>query len=123
MRKKRLQHILSTLIFVVLALSLIAGECMASVTLQVLNPQGEIPAVEEAATSPRLDTLDGKTIAMISNGKINFNVVLKAVEEDIKEKYPTANFVHMRTGNGYNLTEEQLNEIKGYDAYVHGIGD
>ena len=136
MREKKIEtmkgafaHTLYILFFVLLVFSLTFGECVAAeaekglVTLEVLNPQGEVPVVEETAPSPRLDTLDGKTIAMISNGHPDVNVVLEEIEQNIKEKYPTANFVHMRTGSGYNLTEEQINEIKGYDAYVHGIGD
>jgi len=94
------------------------------VTLTVHNPQAEIPTGAATALAPRLTDLNGKKILLLTNGKINFDVVLERVADKIKEEYPTVEFGRMKPADRWNLTDEQLEEIVNtYDGYINGIGD
>ncbi|MEV0904381.1 UGSC family (seleno)protein [Streptomyces hokutonensis] len=57
-------------------------------TVEVVNPTAD--KLESAGTplAPRLDTLDGKVLGLLSNSKPNAEIALRAVAEKIKETYP-----------------------------------
>lgn len=57
-------------------------------TVEVVNPTAD--KLESTATplAPRLDTLDGKVLGLLSNSKPNAEIALRAVAEKIKERYP-----------------------------------
>lgn len=61
----------------------------ADAAIRVVDPTAD--KIGSAATSlaPRLDTLDGKVLGLLSNSKPNAEVALKAVAEEIKETYPS----------------------------------
>ena len=58
------------------------------VELEVLNPRGKIEAVPASSPSPRLTTLDGKTIGLYSNSKPGMDNFYTVFEELLKKKYP-----------------------------------
>lgn len=57
-------------------------------TVEVVNPTAD--KLENAGTplAPRLDTLNGKVLGLLSNSKPNAEIALRAVAEKIKETYP-----------------------------------
>ncbi|MGW2824294.1 UGSC family (seleno)protein [Streptomyces sp. NPDC001443] len=57
-------------------------------TVEVVNPTAN--KLDSAATplAPRLDTLNGKVLGLLSNSKPNAEIALRAVAEKIKETYP-----------------------------------
>jgi len=59
---------------------------------EVLNPCGE-PTLRAEPVTSRLDTLDGKTVAMISNADHRANQTLPIMAELLKEKYPNVNII------------------------------
>jgi hypothetical protein len=108
-------------------LSLMLGLCcatsaVAEVTIEVLNPRGEIEADEVYGISPRVPDLAGKTIGLYSNGKGGVPRFLDMVEGHIQQKYPTATI--NRYNGAFDVGDKLAKQIAGeVDAVVYGLGD
>jgi hypothetical protein len=96
-----------------------------TVELVLPTPRGEIGAKRIFAPAARVADLSGKRIAMVHNKKAGADTFLAAVEELLKQKYPTATFVH-----GYdteiNLARDPAfyDEVaKKADVFIFGSGD
>ena len=92
-------------------------------TFRVLDPTPEkAPPVGQLA--PRLDTLAGKTIGFISNGKEGTKGFFGHLEKMLVEEYGVAKVVS-RTKSNYSAPADAhiVAEIKQWDAVVSGIGD
>lgn len=59
---------------------------------EMVNPAGVIK-VTPIKMAPRIDSLEGKTIALKWNQKPNGNLFLDRIAELLKEKYPTSKIV------------------------------
>src|SRR3989304_424747 len=106
-----------------LALSLF-GMCSAAaeVTIEVLNPRGEIESDEVYGISPRVPDLAGKTIGLYSNGKGGITQFLNIVEGNIKQKYPTATV--KRYSGAFDVGDKLAQQIaREVSAVVYGVGD
>ena len=91
--------------------------------LQILDPTNEaIPPLGQLA--PRLDTLAGKTIGFISNGKVGTKGFFGHLEKILREEYGVARVVS-RTKSNYSAPADAhiVAEIRQWDAVVSGIGD
>ncbi len=60
----------------------LAGSAAAQVTLEVMNPRGEIPPPKTLGISPRGGKLDGKKIVLIDNGKFGADNFLNVRRAD-----------------------------------------
>jgi hypothetical protein len=60
--------------------------------LEVLDPTPQRHGGEPVKTAPRLDTLEGKTIALLWNGKALGDVALRRTAELIQERIPNVEF-------------------------------
>ena len=92
-------------------------------TFRVLDPTpGTAPPVGQLA--PRLDTLKGKTVGFISNGKEGTKGFFAHLEKMLVEDYGVAKVVS-RTKSNYSAPADApiVAEIKQWDAVVSGIGD
>lgn len=92
-------------------------------TFRVLDPTpGTAPVAGKLA--PRLDTLQGKTIGFISNGKEGTKGFFRHLDLILRDEYGVANVVS-RTKSNYSAPADAhiVAEIKGWDAVVSGIGD
>ena len=92
-------------------------------TFRVLDPTpGTAPPVGQLA--PRLDTLAGKTVGLISNGKEGTKGFFRHLEQILKDDYGVANVV-FRTKSNYSAPADKhiADEIKTWDAVVSGLGD
>ncbi|MCX4815210.1 hypothetical protein OG601_31895 [Streptomyces sp. NBC_01239] len=58
------------------------------VTVEVVNPTADKHDSAATPLAPRLDTLNGKVLGLLSNSKPNAEIALRAVAEKIKETYP-----------------------------------
>ena len=95
------------------------------VELRVLNPRGQIEPQPIFAPAPRVADLAGKRIALIHNMKAGASTFLDAVEELLREKYPTAKFLREFTTT-INLAKEPEFYDKvasSCDAFIFGSGD
>jgi hypothetical protein len=91
-----------------------------NVTLSCLNPQGmlELPA-PSGLTNPRVRDLAGKTIAIIWDGKKGGDNFCMAVEELLKQRYPTATTMRLVWGDADAAAKAK----KEMDTFIYGVGD
>ena len=92
-------------------------------TFRVLDPTPEkAPPVGQLA--PRLDTLAGKTIGFISNGKEGTKGFFAHLDRLLREEHGVARVVS-RTKSNYSAPADAhiVAEIKGWHAVITGIGD
>jgi hypothetical protein len=119
-----------TTVWIAFAL-LIASLCVAvpaaaQVTLEVMNPRGEIPPPPTRGISARGGSLDGKKIVLIDNGKFGASNFLAALADLIKEKYPRATIVMYPKPAAQTITDlpKWYPTVKQQgDLFVFGVGD
>ncbi len=114
---------LSRCLLTPLALAVAASQAMAAAPAapapavqewDLIMPTG---VIEKAASkpAPRINTLEGKTIALRWNGKHNGNVVLDHLAELLGKKFPTAKIVKTYAD------DQSLNKISGSEAEADRI--
>lgn len=91
--------------------------------LQVLDPTSEVESAEPEL-APRLSSLTGKTVGLISNGKEGTEGFFVHLERLLKERLLVANVV-WRTKSNYSAPAERsiIDEAKNWDLAITGIGD
>jgi len=92
-------------------------------TLRVLDPTNEAaPPLGQPA--PRPATLAGKTVGVISNGKEGTKGFFAHLDRMLREELGAA-AVLIRVKANYSAPAEApiLEEAKGWDAVITGIGD
>ncbi len=92
-------------------------------TFRVLDPTaGDAPPTGRHA--PRLDTLRGKTVGFISNGKEGTKGFFGHLDRLLREEHGVANVV-FRTKSNYSAPADKhiAEEIRQWDAVISGIGD
>ncbi len=123
---ERIRWILTALALIVCLIWI--GPVNAAVTLEVLNPRGELPpAPTMKAPNPRVTDLAGKKIALVANYKAGAELFLTKIEELIKAKYPTATILRFKmqsTQGDSKKLEGVFNEVaKSCDVFIHSTGD
>jgi hypothetical protein len=104
----------------------LAGTAAAQVTLEVMNPRGEIPPPKTLGISPRGGKLDGKKVVLIDNGKFGADNFLNVVAELIKQRYPGATVVMYPKPSAQTITAlpKWYPTVKQQgDLFVFGVGD
>jgi hypothetical protein len=91
--------------------------------MELLNPSHEQQRAGSPAP-PRLSTLEGAVIGVISNGKENTVPFFDRVESILRERYGVAEVVR-RTKLNYSAPAEVdlMSEAMGWDAVLSGVGD
>jgi len=86
--------------------------------ITVYNPMGTPPPIQMKAMAPRLNTLDGKTIYLLSSGFPNSGNFLEVMKEWFADNHPKVNIIVPPAG----LTElrDEIRE-KG-DAVFFAVG-
>lgn len=96
---------------------------------EVLWPRGT-RQMKTKKLAPRLDTLNGKTIAQLWDFIFSGDKVFEALEEGIRARYPDVRFVSWREfGNTHGANEREIvaglkqrfKEL-GVDAAISGMG-
>ena len=93
--------------------------------ITVVNPLGIAPPVKLTSQAPRLDTLDGKTIYLLSNGYPNSENVLYELTDWFKAHYPKTTFEYRHMPSAMSgRADPALWEEMGQkaDAMILGIG-
>ncbi len=91
--------------------------------LEVLDPTNEtIPPIGQPA--PRLNTLAGKTLGFISNGKEGTKGFFAHLEQMLRSEFAVADVI-TRVKSNFSAPAEPhiVAEITRWDAVVTGIGD
>ena len=104
------------------------GVVSAQVTLEVLNPRGELPpAPTMMAPKPRVADLGGKKIALVANYKAGAELFLTKIEELLKAKYPTATILRFKMqstqGDAKKLAGVFDEIARSCDVFIHSTGD
>ena len=102
------------------------GTASAQVTLEVMNPRGEIAPPKTLGISARGGNLDGKKIVLIDNGKYGASNFLDALADKLKQKYPGATIVMDPKPAAQTITDlpKWYPTIKQQgDLFVFGVGD
>jgi len=91
--------------------------------ITVYNPMGTPPPIKMKAMAPRLNTLDGKTIYLVSTGFPNSVEFMDVMQAWLKDNYPKTNTVRVNTGMSYPLAANIKAQIKeNADAVFFGLG-
>ena len=97
------------------------------INLDVLNPMAQIAKPQDAKLADRLDTLDGKTIALYWDNKPGGDVVNNFTAEILTEKYQGLEFKNYYGSIGIEVrhsTPAELDKIaQEVDAVIGAIGD
>ena len=92
-------------------------------TIRVLNPTSEstVVALEPA---PRLQSLEGKTVGLISSGKEGTAGFFAHVDRLLRERYGVAEVI-LRTKSNYSAPAEDeiIDEARNWDLAITGLGD
>jgi hypothetical protein len=110
--------------FIVTTALILAIGCKTSneVTLQVLNPRGEIELPPVEAPNARIPDLNGKTIGLYWNEKQGGNHFWNGIEQLLKEKLPGT--AVLRYSGAFDLGDELAATIaRETDAFLYGVGD
>lgn len=92
-------------------------------SLTVLSPTPDaLPA--PAAMAAALDALDGRSVALLDNGKFNVAPFLDAVEAILKEDYGVREVLRRRKANQNAPAPAALiAELATADAVISAVGD
>ena len=91
--------------------------------IRVLDPTNEVaPPLGQLA--PRLVDLAGRTIGIISNGKEGTKGFFSHLDQMLRQECGVASVV-TRVKSNYSAPADTwiIEEIKGWDAVISGIGD
>jgi hypothetical protein len=92
--------------------------------IEGLNPRGIPPAVELYRMAPRLKTLDGKTVYLVSDGFPDADVFLNEVKIWFAKHMPSVKTIYRLKAGGFTDEDPKLNaEIKANgNAVIMAIG-
>lgn len=92
-------------------------------SIEILDPTYESDA-HSFALAQRLDTLSGKTVGIVSNGKRGTEWFFDAFEQQLREKYAVGEVVRTIKAN-YSAPAEAalMQQARSWDALIAGIGD
>jgi len=90
---------------------------------RVLDPTAEKTA-PLGQLAQRLDTLEGKTVGFISNGKEGTKGFFAHLERMLREQHGVGRVV-ARTKSNYSAPADKhiVDQIRQWDAMISGIGD
>ncbi len=94
----------------------------APVKLEVLVPTGEAK-IKPAKLAQRVDSLDGKRIAIHWNGKPGAEYLLAEIEDQLKAKYPQATFYQWPKGTAWKADVQQFIKKQPVDVAILAVGD
>ena len=93
-----------------------------AVTLELLNPRGEIEPPPIYTPAPRVADLEGKKIGLYSNGKPGVDNFYTVIEELIKQKYPTATTT--RLVGAFEIRDDEAESwASEIDTFIYAVGD
>jgi hypothetical protein len=92
--------------------------------IEGLNPRGIPPAVDLYAMAPRLKTLDGKTVYLVSDGFPDADVFLNQVKIWFAKHMPSVKTIYRLKAGSFTQDDPKLNaEIKANgNAVIMAIG-
>jgi hypothetical protein len=92
--------------------------------LELYVPTG-LSETEEKDVAPRIDTLDGKVIGLLDNGKWNSNKLLREVEKILTKNYNIVEVIKWKKPNFSAPANHDIRKeiAKKCDFVISAIGD
>ena len=87
---------------------------------EVLSPWAEADPIPFRGISPRVESLSGKKIGLFSNYKRAARPALEAVEGQLKERFPTAQF-DWYVVSEMNVPEVETDNKRKFEEWLNGI--
>jgi hypothetical protein len=87
---------------------------------EVLNPWADADPVPFRGTSPRVETLEGKTIGLLGNSKRTSEPTLNIVEDRLKKRFPSVSFSRF-VNNIPNQTITETPKKDDYEVWIKGV--
>jgi hypothetical protein len=118
---------LRTAVVAALCIGLVCGIAVTqgyaqAAKITVYNPMGTPPPIPMKAMAPRLTTLDGKTIYLVSTGFPNSREFMEVMQEWFKDNHPKVNTVIRNMGMS-NMPANLRAEIEEKaDVIFFGLG-
>jgi hypothetical protein len=106
-----------------------AGKDASEYPYKVMNPWAEVDPIPLRGISPRIETLEGKTIGLFANFKRAAMPIANVVEARLKAKFPTIKTSIFHSTLPNVLETETVNKekfaawAKSVDAVVAMVGD
>ena len=93
-------------------------------TYEILNP-AELKSSRFETLAPGLDTLDGKTVGILSNQKINAGPVLDRLASELGKRYGLRGVLkRAKKIQSQDAPAQILNDLAGMsDFVINGVGD
>ena len=93
-----------------------------TVSLELLNPRGEIEVPPVYFPSARISDLAGKTIGLYSNGKPGMDNFYTVLEDLLRERYPDISI--KRLTGAFEIRDNEAEDFaSGIDAFIYAVGD
>ena len=91
----------------------------------LLNPQGSSPEIRHELAPRRFTTLDGATIGLLGNSKLNADAILGAIGELLGQQYGLESVVaRMKPSFSHPASPELVDEMAAKcDVVLAGVGD
>lgn len=91
--------------------------------IRVLDPTLEEPALA-SGPAPRLPSLEGRTVGLLDNSKVNVRELLDLLESILKERYGVASVVRLRKSDPSRPAPPDVAALfANVDALVSAVGD
>ena len=96
---------------------------------EVLSPWAEADPIPFKGITPRLDTLEGKTIGLFRNSKRAAQPIMTVVEKRLKEKFPTVRITEYANIRPNEVIVDQAVKgefeewLRGVDGVIAAYGD
>jgi len=92
-------------------------------SIQVLDPTHEADG-QPFALAPRLQSLQGTTVGLLSNGKYGTRPFFDAIEHELIDGHGVAKVIRVTKGNYSAPAEDEIMaDARSWDALIAGIGD
>ena len=93
-------------------------------TYEILNPV-ELRSGRLQSLAPGLDTLSGKTVGILSNQKINADLVLERLATELGKRFELGTVLkHVKTIQSQEAPAQILNDLaERSDFVISGVGD
>ncbi|GAB7388029.1 hypothetical protein BSNK01_18660 [Bacillaceae bacterium] len=92
--------------------------------IRVLDPT-DGPAAQRSAMAERPEKLDGKVVALIDNGKLNSDTVLREIGAQLRKRHGVKEVVYFRKrSSSHAITGQEAETLaKKCHVAISGIGD
>ncbi len=92
--------------------------------MSVINPVGQLPSLDQSPMAPRLDSLEGKTVYIVSLTWPYTHQFNEELEKVLRERFPDTIFVLKKKNGGYAEDDPRLwGEIQERgQAAILGVG-